>query len=116
MNPHLAHGVQLGDGLVDVLATVDNKAEEFFDLGLHGHHAKPHAHHVQGRRPLAQAEGRVCVPQGGDQLHVPLVGQPQVLFAHVEHLLGLDVDVVRRDVAHPSQTRPVGYVHVLRRG
>ena len=54
---HLAHCVQLSDSLVNVLATVDDQAEQLLHLGLHGDHPKPDAHHIQGRRALPQAEG-----------------------------------------------------------
>lgn len=51
--------------LVDVLATVDDEAEELLHLGLHGDHAEADAHDALRRRALAQAEGGVGVPQGG---------------------------------------------------
>ena len=38
---HLAHGVQLSDSLVDILATVDDQAEQLLHLRLHGDHPEP---------------------------------------------------------------------------
>ena len=110
---HLAHGVQLSDSLINVLATVDDQAEQLLHLRLHGHHPEPDAHHIQGRWALPQAEGRVSVPQRGHQLHVPLVGQSQVLLTHLKHFLRFRVNIVGGDVAHPAQSRPVGDVDML---
>ena len=112
---HLAHGVQLSDRLVNVLATVDDQAEQLLHLRLHGDHPEPDAHHVQRGRALPQAEGRVRVPQSGHQLHIPLVGQSQILLAHLQHFLRFRVNVVSGDVAHPTQSCPVGNVDMLRR-